>query len=263
MRFLSRLSDSISDFVSGSEADEVTGFVGRERLRLYSKNCFNVMAVALLDLADGYFGRLKPRGAAGVDKQHYAANVSAPALDEVTQFGDRRSHGRDVIDEYIVCAGFDVAVKVGAKADAFHRVGAGVEDALALHDALVRAPAGCDGQRGGEHLRDGVVTARFACMGGDEKDAVTELSCGVFDEVGGEVPQQAACCGGIAGFRRFVVGVPLECGVVRVETARLVRGMRQGVRANGRGGLGVMPLPSSRGRFSVEHRGAVKKGGGE
>ena len=45
MRFLSRLSDSISDFVSGSEADEVTGFVGRERLRLYSKNCFNVMAV--------------------------------------------------------------------------------------------------------------------------------------------------------------------------------------------------------------------------
>lgn len=192
MRFLSRLSDSISDFVSGSEADEVTGFVGRERLRLYSKNCFNVMAVALLDLADGYFGRLKPCGAAGVDKQYHAADLSALALDEVTQFGDRRSHGRDVIDEYIVCAGFDVAVKVGAKADAFHRVGAGVEDALALHDALVRAPAGCDGQRGGEHLRDGVVTARFACMGGDEKDAVTELSCGVFDEVGGEVPQQAA-----------------------------------------------------------------------
>lgn len=169
MRFLSRLSDSISDFVSGSEADEVTGFVGRERLRLYSKNCFNVMAVALLDLADGYFGRLKPCGAAGVDKQYHAADLSALALDEVTQFGDRRAPGRDIIDEYIVCAGFDVAVKVGAKADAFHQVGAGVEDALALHDALVRAPAGCDGQRGSEHLRDGVVTARFACMGATKR----------------------------------------------------------------------------------------------
>jgi hypothetical protein len=44
-----------------------------------------------------------------------------------------------------------------------------VEDALALHDALVRAPAGCDGQRGSEHLRDGVVTARFACMGATKR----------------------------------------------------------------------------------------------
>ena len=165
MDFLPCLSESISDFSNRTESHEVTGFVGCEGVVGNAKEgCEFTIGIPFFDQVQGFLVGLECLVSSGIDQHQGMLDKTASLLNVVGQFCKCVSEVGDIVHQNIPCACNDITFKAGAQRQSFHRVGPCVKHLSRLNNFRVGNAIKNQCSGFGQHLRNGIVAAGFACV---------------------------------------------------------------------------------------------------
>ena len=131
------LKESISDFVSRAESNEVLGFVCGEGVDVDAKDFDDFICEPLVQSFQCFGIRPQSLITPRVDDDCHVLHDSAIALNVMRQFSNRSTLACNVIDQNIPTANLDSALKFWTERQAFHWVCSGMVHLGDLDDVLV------------------------------------------------------------------------------------------------------------------------------